>query len=239
MAQVRIQLQWRGKVETFSWARVQAMGNGVQLPLGVGREVRPLEQVPAQQAIRVLVGATLPGTMRISEEDADRESLSQAFVLGQLFASIVRQGFAQRGGHVPELLRETLTGACRICPLHPGQDDQARGPLHQCADGRAIAGPLEKIAFPVALHRTGGHLSGPLGERRHLGDLAPSIGPSRPRSTRLARPPQGCQQFAPQGPTGQDIQARIDGLGRQLFRHVVRIRASEPSSNLLRRTPLS
>jgi hypothetical protein len=42
MAQVRIDFQGRGEVKTFSWARVQTMSNGVQLALGVARQVRAL-----------------------------------------------------------------------------------------------------------------------------------------------------------------------------------------------------
>ena len=60
MTQVRKDFQRRGNVETFSRARIQAMGDGVQLALGIARQVRALGQVLAQQAIGVLVGATLP-----------------------------------------------------------------------------------------------------------------------------------------------------------------------------------
>ena len=48
MAQVRIDFQGRGEIETFSWARVQAMSDGVQLALRVARQVRALGQVLAQ-----------------------------------------------------------------------------------------------------------------------------------------------------------------------------------------------
>ena len=82
------------------------------------------------------------------------------------------------------------------------------------------------------------HVGGALGNRRHIGDLAASIDPSRPRPTRLARLTQRRQQFAPQGAAGQHIQARIDGLGRELFPHVVRIRASEAPGNLFGRAAL-
>ena len=78
MAQVRIDFQGRGEVEAFSRARVQAMRDGVQLALGVARQVRPLGEVLAQQAIGVLVGAALPGAVRIGKEDLDREPLGQA-----------------------------------------------------------------------------------------------------------------------------------------------------------------
>ena len=84
--------------------------------------------------------------MGIGKEHLDCEPLSQALALRHLFAPIIRQGFAPCGGHVPEFLREALAGTRRIRPLHPGQDDSARCPLHQRADGRAMAGPPDQIA---------------------------------------------------------------------------------------------
>lgn len=62
MAQLRIDFQRRRKVETFPWARVELMGDGVQLALGVAGQVCSLGHVLAQQAVRVLVGPALPGT---------------------------------------------------------------------------------------------------------------------------------------------------------------------------------
>lgn len=59
MAQVRIDLQGRGKVQTFAWARIQPMRHGVQLALGVARQIRPFGQVLAQQPSGILVGAAL------------------------------------------------------------------------------------------------------------------------------------------------------------------------------------
>lgn len=55
-AQLRIDFQRRGNVETFPRARVQPMGNGVQLPLCVAGQVCDLGQVLAEKAIRILVG---------------------------------------------------------------------------------------------------------------------------------------------------------------------------------------
>ena len=65
--------------------------------------------------------------------------------------------------------------------------------------------PLEEVTFPVAGDRAGGHVGGTLGHGRHVGDLAPSIRPPRPRLARLARLTQRDQQCAPQGATGQHI----------------------------------
>ena len=202
MAQVRIDFQGRGEVEAFSGSRVQAMRDGAQLALRVSRQVHPLGEVLAQQPVRVFIGAALPRAVRFSKEDLDREPLGQLLVLGHLFPPIVRQGLPQQCGHVPEFLREALTGTRRIRPLHPCQEDQARRPFHQGADGRPITGSLEEIAFPVARHRASPHFDGAFGNRRHIGDLAPSIHPPRPRPARRARLTECGQQFAPQGATG-------------------------------------
>jgi len=235
---VRIDFQGRGNVETFPRARVQPMGAGIQFTLGVARQVRALGQVLAQQAIRILVGAALPGAVRSSKEDLDREPLGQAFVLGPLVASIIRQGFPQQGGHRAEFFGKARSGTRGIGPGHLGQDDQACGPLHQSPDGRPIASALEQVTLPVARHRAGSHLGGPLSDRRHIGNLAAAVGSSCPRPTRLACLPQRRQQFAAQGSAGQHIQTHLDRLGREMFAHVVRIRASEASGNLLGRAAL-
>jgi len=202
MAQLRIDFQGRREVQAFSWARVQAMRNGVQLALRIARQVGALGQVLAQQVIRILVGAALPEAVRIGKEDLDGEPLGQALMLGHLFPSVIGHGFSQQGGHMREFFVKALSGTRRIRPLHPGQEDQAGGPL---------------------------------GNRRHVGDLAPSIRSVRPRPTRFACLTQGRQQFGAQRPPWQHIQARIDGLGRELFPHIVRIRASKPSGNLFGR----
>lgn len=94
MAQLRIDFQWRRKGETFPWARVQPMRDGVQLQLGIAGQVCPFRQVLAQQPIGILIGAALPGAMRIGKKDLDRKPLSQLLVRSHLFTPIVRQGFA-------------------------------------------------------------------------------------------------------------------------------------------------
>ena len=239
MVQLRIDLQGCGKVETCSRARVQAMGNGVQLALRVCRQVRALREVLPQQAIGVLIGAALPGAIGIGKEHPHVESLCQARVLGPLVPPIIGQRFSQRSGHMPERSREALSGTRRVGPVHPGQEDQARCPFDQRANRRAIARTLDEIAFPVARYCAGTHVGGAFGHRRHSGDLAAAVCSPRPRPTRVARLTQRGQQLATQGTSWQHIQPRIDGLGRELFPHVVRIRVSEASGNLFRRAALS
>ena len=139
---------------------------------------------------------------------------------------------------MPECLGEALAGTPRIRSGHSGQDDQAGRPLDQRAHGRSVASPLDEVVFPVAGYGAGGYLDGAFGNRRHVRDLAAPVDASCPRPTRLARLTQRGQQFASQAAAGQHIQARIDGLSRQLLLHVVRIRALEPPRNLLGRVAL-
>ena len=116
MTQLRRDFQGRGEVQTLSRARVQPMRDGVQFALRVARQVRPLGQVLAQQPIRIFVGATLPGAIRIGKEDPDRQSLRQARVLGPLVPSIIRQGFPQQGGHMPEFFCKALSALVASVP---------------------------------------------------------------------------------------------------------------------------
>ena len=227
------------KVRHFRGRVFSAMCEGIQLTLGVARQVRALGQVLAQQAIGVLVGAALPRAVRIGKEDLDRKPLGQRLVLGPLVPSIIGQGFPQQGGHEPQFFREPEAGTSRIRSLHSCQKDQTRCPLHQCSDGRAIAGSLDEVAFPVAWHRAGRDFDWTLGHRRHVGDLSPSIRPPCSRPARLARLTQCGQQCAPQRATRQHVEPCIDRLDRVVPPHVVRIRAFEPPSNLFGRAALN
>ena len=170
--------------------------------------------------------------MGIRKEDADRESVGEALMLCHLFAPIIRQRFPQWGRDLPELLGKSLVRTPGIRAGHAGQEDEPGRPLDQCADSRAIARPLEEVAFLVARHRAGGHLSGTLGDGRHVGNVAAAVCASCPRSTGLASLTQRRLQLASQGASRQHIQTSIDGFCREVFPHIVRIRALEATSNL-------
>ena len=239
MTQLREDLQGRGEVQALSRARIQPQRDGVQLALRVARQVCALRQVLTQQPIGILIGPALPGAVRIGNEHLDGEALGQALVLGHLFASIIGQRFAQRGRHMPEFFREALVRTRGIRSIHSGQQDQTGRPLHQGADGRAIAGALDEVPFPVARDRTAGHFCGAVGNRRDVGELAASIRSPRLRAARLARLTECRQQFLTQRAPWQHVQGRVDGFGREVFPYVIRIRASETAGNLFGRAPLA
>ena len=85
MAQVRVDFQGRREVQAFSWARVEAMRDGVQLTLRVPRQIRALRHVLAQQPVGVFVGAAWPGTVRIGKEDLLRNVRGQTPLFTRIY----------------------------------------------------------------------------------------------------------------------------------------------------------
>lgn len=46
------------------------------------------------------------------------------------------------------------------------QDREPRGAFHERAGGAAVAGPVDRVAFPMARHRAVGDLGGPFARTR-------------------------------------------------------------------------
>jgi len=78
---------------------VQRVFDGCELRLSDLAEIHSFGQVFTDQAIGVLVGATLPRTVRIAEEDIHAQPLGQCFVPGHLAALVVGECLAQAGRH--------------------------------------------------------------------------------------------------------------------------------------------
>ena len=72
------------KVQSFSRALVELASHLVEVGLGVAGQVGFLREVLAQQTVGVLVGAALPGALRIAEVDVDLGGDGEVFVTGQL-----------------------------------------------------------------------------------------------------------------------------------------------------------
>lgn len=64
---LRKHLQRRTEFMRRARSAVEAVGDGIQVRLGVHRQVSALGQILAQQSVGVLAGATLPGAVRITE----------------------------------------------------------------------------------------------------------------------------------------------------------------------------
>ena len=58
--------------ESLSRARIELRRHRIEMGVGMHRQVGALGKILAEQAVDVLVGAALPGTVRIAEVDLDR-----------------------------------------------------------------------------------------------------------------------------------------------------------------------
>lgn len=94
--------------------------------------------------------AAWPRAVRIRSEPLDRPPLGHAHVLEPSLSRDYRSALGAAARPRPEGRGEALSGTPRIRPGHPSQEDQAWRSLHQGTDGRAMAGPLEEVAFLVA-----------------------------------------------------------------------------------------
>lgn len=59
------------EIEALTGAHIQLQGDGIQLLLAVYRQVSPLGQVLADQAVDVFVTAALPWAVRITKINSD------------------------------------------------------------------------------------------------------------------------------------------------------------------------
>ena len=96
MVQLRIDFQGRSKVLAFSWACVQPMRDGIQLTLGIARQVPvPLGRYWRNNPFVFSLVPRCQGLYGSAKKIRIASRSSQACVLSHLFAPIVGQGLAQ------------------------------------------------------------------------------------------------------------------------------------------------
>ena len=226
MAQLRIDFQGRGKVQTFSWVCVQPMGNGIQLTLGIARQVCALGQVLAQQPIVFSLVPRCQGLdgsakkIRIASRSARRACSAISFPRRtSMFCAAARALRISVSVILARMTSRVVRSTC-VPTAGPLRAPLVRSPSQWpgtvrvgTSAGRAVMGVMLAIWSRRLVPRARGCCA-------------------------LRSVTQRGQQFAAQAAAGPHIQARIDGLSRQLLLHVVRIRALEPPRNLLGRVAL-
>src|SRR5690606_21227318 len=194
-----------------------------------------LWQVLAQQAIGVLVAASLPGTMGVGEVHRYARAQGQGGVVAHLLALIVGQGLAQRLGNAIERLTEAVQRIGGTGAAHLDQHHEAAGALDQGSDRRAVACTLDQVAFPVAGNQPVGDLWRTDVDALHVRDLAAPVGAAAARLAGAAALPQAGDQLLAQLAARQHVDGAVDCFVRHAVSDLVRVGIAQYPRHLLRR----
>lgn len=227
-------------MQHLAWAAIHEVLDMLDLTTRQLGEVGALREELPQQLVRVLVGAALPGTLRMREVDLDARRLGEEPMLGHLLAPVVGQRAAHLLRQRAHLAGEGPADAGRVLRLQGHQQRGAGRALDEGPEGRSRPAPHEQVAFPMAGNRPIGHRRGTLLDADHVWQLpSPVVAPSvSVRPAALMALPQGAQELFAQRTPGQDVEIGVDRFMRDPHRGIVRIRRRQPSGNLLRRPAL-
>jgi hypothetical protein len=243
---------WRSPAERLSRSAVEGDSHGVELSLRVSADVRTFGKVLPQQPVSVLVGSTLPRTLRIAEIDFQSGVDPKLSMLGQLRSLVPGQRSSQVCRQHLDLLgngvtdgfgsatsqgRSILNSGSGYMSRHPWQMQQhreSRGALDQCSDRRAVQAD-DHVALPVTWHgavRSFGRAltDHDLGRDKRLAPL-PRSGtrhPQRPTSTKAGR------QLSSQCASTLHIKCLVDGFVGDPHARIMRELDRQSSADLLR-----
>ena len=136
-------------LQRLAWAGVEPLRDEIELRLRVWGKVGAARQILPQQAIGVLVRASLPRALRIAEVDLHVGGDGEPGMTGQLHAAIPRERrhTARREG--PHRRRQRLHDAPGIFAGKPHQLHDAGVPFGQGRDVRVVSA-AERVTLPVA-----------------------------------------------------------------------------------------
>lgn len=203
-------------VQSLTRPVVEQIGNRVQRDLIMNGQIGALGKHLPEQPVGVLAGPSLPGAVGVAKVHPHVGVASKLTMPCHLLALVVGQGLTHRLSDLVELEGEGSQRRFRGRIRHPGKQYQARGALHQHADGGLVASALDEVAFPVTRHDTIGHLRRPEVDAHHLRDLATSILSCRARLTPAPALPQAGDQLFAQLPLGVRVDGAVDGLVRDM-----------------------
>src|SRR6266496_3732989 len=226
----------RLEAERLSRPGVQLRCDLVEPGLADQVEVGPFRQVLAEEAVRVLVRAALPGATRVAEVDLDVGGDGELGVLGHPQAAIPGQRGAQLLRQTRDLTAERSDDRAGVLAADGDEDDEAGLALDQGRD-LAVAAAGEQVAFPVARDRPVGRLRWALPDRDGAEDLslAAVAAAGAPRPADRARPTQVLEQLALQGAAGLDEPGQVDRLVRHPHSLVLGVVRPQPTGDLLGR----
>src|SRR5205085_1119009 len=217
------------ELEHFARAVVEQMGDRIEIVLTMHAKIGALGQILADQAIGVLVAATLPGAIGIGEVDLDAGGPGELGVTRHLAAGTVAERLAQARRHVPGQTLEAVLSGERVAAFQASNHDWARGALDKRANGGAVMRTPHQVAFPMTWHQPLGDVLWPRGDAQFLGDATAPVGAARARPTGLVPLAQTGQERAPQLAARQGIERDIDALVADGGGGIVRVHALEPA----------
>src|SRR3984885_1031015 len=153
---------------------IELAGHLVQMCLGVDRQVCPLGEVLAQQAIGVLVGAALPGALRIAEVHGDVGCQGKSSMIRKLLTTVPGQGFVQFIRQLLRLPDERGYHRLRLLVGHLRQHHITRMALTQGRD-MAVLRPRQQVTLPMTRHRPVFNRRRSLADRDKVRDLSSPI----------------------------------------------------------------
>jgi len=121
------ELAWCAVAEAGAGSVVELVGDGSEVAVAELVEVGALGEVLAQQAIRVLVRASLPWRVRIGEVDPDPGSGLDPLVVEHLVALIPGQGPADTGRQRTERLDQPVTNDLSAVAASERDQDRVSG----------------------------------------------------------------------------------------------------------------
>lgn len=84
-----------------------------------------------------------------AEPDIHVQLIAELLEAGHLASQVVSQARSQEGRNVLHLPHDSFKGFLGRAPIHLAQDHEAGLSLGEHADGGAVIGALDEIAFPV------------------------------------------------------------------------------------------
>ena len=221
--------------EGLAWPVVEFGGDRVEVVLAVSGEVGAFGEVLPEQPVGVLVGAALPGRVRVAEVDLHIQCGRHTPVQGEFGSLVPCQRVAQEFRQRPHLADDGLLDVFGVVPVGQVQQDREPGrAFHERADRGPVGRPADQVALPMARHRPVLHLGGPFADHHH-GLAEPGPPRVRPRAWPACgapapeRPGDVLFQFA----FGLDVDGLVDGLRAYVHALIIGEVRPEPAGDLL------
>ena len=227
-----VEVQRALPVERRAGTPVEAVGDAIEVGLGMHREVGALGKVLTQQAVGVLAGTALPGAVRVAEIDLHAGLRSEFGVSGHLGAAVIGQALAHRFGDGVELGGKAGQGRGGSGVVHLHQDHQVADALDEHAHRGLLERTLDEVALPVPGQDPVVDVGLAQVDAQRIAQ-ASAVLAGRARPAPAARLAKTGLQLAAQFPARMRVQRVVDRLVREPGAGVVGVHALECGRDLL------